>query len=167
MCDFPSWKESGTEIAYLTDEEAKEHFLRAIDAVGHSAIEKVFPKTRRWKNKEMVQGDCVPKEFVKAIHGGKCRWMMTANKYKKLHFNSEGQLHSINDEPAVEYVDGDKEWYKNGQPHREDNPAVEYSNGDKYWYVNGHLHREDGPAIEYVNGDKYWYRNGKFIRDSS
>ena len=25
---------------------------------------------------------------------------------------------------------------------------VEYSNGDKYWYRNGECHREDGPSIE-------------------
>ena len=27
-------------------------------------------------------------------------------------------------------------WYLNGQYHREDGPAVEYANGDKEWYLN-------------------------------
>jgi len=38
---------------------------------------------------------------------------------------------------------------------------MEYANGDKYWYKNGELHREDGPAVELANGKKYWYLNGK------
>ena len=32
---------------------------------------------------------------------------------------------------------GDKRWYRNGRLHREDGPAVEYTNGRKYWYFNG------------------------------
>lgn len=35
------------------------------------------------------------------------------------------------------YPSGIKEWYLNGQRHREDGPAVECSDGDKSWYLNG------------------------------
>ena len=35
-----------------------------------------------------------------------------------------------------------------------------YPNGDKDWYLNGELHREDGPAVECDNGNKFWYLNG-------
>ena len=31
---------------------------------------------------------------------------------------------------------GDKHWYLNGKLHREDGPAVEYANGDKEWWLN-------------------------------
>jgi hypothetical protein len=31
----------------------------------------------------------------------------------------------------------------------------------KEWYINGQLHREDGPAIEYIDGSKSWYINGE------
>ena len=41
-----------------------------------------------------------------------------------------------------------------------------YPSGHKEWYLNGERHREDGPAIEYANGDKYWYLNGKFYTES-
>ena len=35
---------------------------------------------------------------------------------------------------------GNVHWYnKNGQLHREDGPAVEYANGSKWWYLNGNL----------------------------
>ena len=54
---------------------------------------------------------------------------------------------------------GTKEWFLNGELHREDGPAFEGTYGSKYWYINGELHREDGPAIECANGDKYWYLN--------
>ena len=60
---------------------------------------------------------------------------------------------------------GTKEWYLNGQRHREDGPAVEYANGDKYWYLNGKLHREDGPAIEYADGEKEWLLNDKELTE--
>jgi hypothetical protein len=63
----------------------------------------------------------------------------------------------------IEYTviveNGNRFWYLNGKPHREDGPATEYANGDKRWYRNGKLHREGGPAVEYVNGDKRWYLN--------
>ena len=58
------------------------------------------------------------------------------------------------------HVTGTKEWYLNGDLHREDGPAIEGTYGTKHWYINGELHREDGPAIECANGDKYWNLNG-------
>jgi len=45
--------------------------------------------------------------------------------------------------------------------HRENNPAKEYIDGTKVWYKNGKYHREDGPAIEYPIGRKEWYLNDK------
>ena len=60
------------------------------------------------------------------------------------------------DGPAIEWVDGDKDWYKHGKRHREDGPAVE-CDGVKRWFKHGILHREDGVANEYYNGYKeYW-----------
>ena len=63
------------------------------------------------------------------------------------------------------YDDGTKEWYLNGQRHREDGPAVEWTDGTKYWYLNGQLHREDGPAFEDSNGYKSWFLNGQRHRE--
>jgi len=36
-----------------------------------------------------------------------------------------------------------------------------YKNGSKEWYLNGQLHREDGPAVEFCNGTKQWFLNDK------
>jgi hypothetical protein len=69
------------------------------------------------------------------------------------------------DGPAVEYTDGDKEWFINGALHREDGPAFEYANDGNAWYINGKLHREDGPAIEYANGGNAWYINGEELTE--
>ena len=89
------------------------------------------------------------------------------NEYgTKCHYSDrEMKILHREDGPAIEYADGDKEWWINGKLHREDGPAVEYENGDKEWYLNGKRHREDGPAIEYANGSKAWWINGKRHRE--
>ena len=48
-----------------------------------------------------------------------------------------------------------------GEWHRENGPAIEWSNGTKIWYQNGQLHRIGGPAIVCTNGHKEWWQNGR------
>ncbi len=56
---------------------------------------------------------------------------------------------------------GTKYWVNaEGRLHRLDGPAVEWLNGDKQWWKKGNLHRIDGPAIERSDGYKYWWKNG-------
>lgn len=65
--------------------------------------------------------------------------------------------------------DGDKFYYKDKQmtiSHREDGPAVEFTDGYKAWYINGQLHRLDGPAVEYANGDKEWLINDESLTEA-
>ncbi len=39
---------------------------------------------------------------------------------------------------------GTKYWHLNGKLHREDGPAIEWADGDKDWYLNGnHLTEEE------------------------
>ena len=104
-------------------------------------------------------------------------------KYFKNFFSRK--LH-CEDGPAVERLDGTKEWWidgvkvadldKNfdkryynaeGKLHREDGPAIEWGyavnrikSGRKDWYKNGELHREGGPAIEWPNGGGEWFVHG-------
>ena len=48
--------------------------------------------------------------------------------------------------------------------HRLDGPAIEWTNGDKEWWQNGKCHRGDGPAVESANGYKeYWYQGEEFL----
>jgi len=70
------------------------------------------------------------------------------------------------DGPAVECADGSKYWCLNGKRHRTDGPAIECADGSKYWCLNGKRHRTDGPAIEYANGSKSWWLNDKHLTES-
>jgi len=57
----------------------------------------------------------------------------------------------------VMYMGGTIIYTFNGRRHREgDLPAVEWQNGDKEWWIHGKLHRENGPAVESAIGYK-WY----------
>jgi hypothetical protein len=73
-----------------------------------------------------------------------------------------GEFHR-EDGPAVEWIDGSKFWYKDGKEHREDGPAVEWHDGNKEWFLNDKSHRVDGPAIECADGHKEWYLNDKLV----
>lgn len=74
-------------------------------------------------------------------------------------YNNGGDLHR-EDGPAVQFVNGDNEWYLNGLRHREDGPAIECPDGHQEWYRHGKLHREDGPALVYSDGHSEWYVDG-------
>ena len=65
--------------------------------------------------------------------------------------------------------EGTTRWYKDAKCkvlHRENGPAIEYADGDKSWYQNGQLHRTDGPAVEWADGIKEWYINGEELTES-
>lgn len=81
--------------------------------------------------------------------------MKTDNRVE--YFNDEGKLDRV-DGPAVEWVNGREEWYRNGRLHRVDGPAIVWGTlGRKEWYLNGVRHREDGPAVERANGQvEFW-----------
>ena len=81
-------------------------------------------------------------------------------------YNKYGDLHSVNDKPAIINGIKNKWWCKNGKRHRDgDKPAIILLNKSKYWYKNGLLHRDgDKPAIIWLNGSKSWYKNGKYIK---
>lgn len=45
--------------------------------------------------------------------------------------------------------------------------TVKINDGAKEWYLNGELHREDGPAVEYAGwGAKRWYINGENLTEA-
>lgn len=44
---------------------------------------------------------------------------------------------------------------KDGFYHCETGPAT-INSDEKQWFINGELHREDGPAVERSNGEKEW-----------
>ena len=74
--------------------------------------------------------------------------------------DDKGRCHRL-DGPAIEWTNGDKEWWRDGKRHREDGPATEYNDSRKDWWLDGKRHRLDGPAIERFDGYKEWWINGK------
>lgn len=71
------------------------------------------------------------------------------------YYNDNDKLHNLNG-PAIEYSNGDKSWYKNGERHRENGPAIEWSNINEY-YLNNILYSKD----EYYQKVKKTYLNNK------
>ena len=80
MCDFISWKENPNnkdDIAYLTDADVfskhgKEVFAdcRDNDVIGHGAIEKFYPVTKGWINREhrdFWEYDKLPKDLAEKV----------------------------------------------------------------------------------------------------
>jgi len=61
---------------------------------------------------------------------------------------------------------GDKYWYFNNHIHREDGPAIEYTNGDCEFWLYGLRHRLDGPAVDWAD-DKQWFYMDKHIECKS
>jgi hypothetical protein len=103
-------------------------------------------KNKLWKNK------------IRKIHRSKF--------INKLWKNKAGKLHRLNG-PAIEYANGEKEWFQNGLLHRLDGPAIEYANGAKEWCQNGLLHRLDGPAIIRQDGSIDWFKYGKHFENKN
>jgi len=63
---------------------------------------------------------------------------------------------------------GNKFYYKDREMtmhHRLDGPAIEWADGDKEWFVDGKLHRLDGPAYEDVDGNKKWFVDDKELTE--
>jgi hypothetical protein len=85
----------------------------------------------------------------------------------RIEYHIDNKRHRDDDQSAVEWSDGSKEWYQNDKIHRNnDRPAVENVSGSKLWYQNGKRHRDnDKPAIEWLDGSKWW-QNDMFIRSS-
>lgn len=63
----------------------------------------------------------------------------------------DGLLHCENG-PAVIIKPGvNEEWWKNGEPHREDGPAI-IRETFQAWYIHGRKHRDNDPATIYFDG---------------
>lgn len=100
------------------------------------------------------------------------------NGYRTWTLN--GQLHR-EDGPAVEWADGTRQWWIDGQElteeefisrtqgntSKDDQPVMkEYTDGTRMWCLpDGRPHREDGPAVERASGTRMWFLNGQQHRE--
>ncbi len=75
-------------------------------------------------------------------------------------------VHRSNDLPAVIYPSGKKEWWANGNIHRDTGPAIIEANGAQIWVRRNVIHRDDDlPAIIEANGARVWYQYGVIRRN--
>ncbi len=82
-----------------------------------------------------------------------------------------GQIHSVDDEPAM-VTDNNARWFEHNLPHREnDKPAIVYRDGTVGWYQKGHGKRSDDLPTKIsvemnirVNSNKDWWRSHKIAR---
>jgi len=89
------------------------------------------------------------------------RYIVETDQEKTVWMDWNWNIHREEDLPAIEYVNGDRIWYKNGNKHREGNPAVVFKDGHQEWWFEGKLHREDGPAILWPDGRAFYYEYGE------
>ncbi len=109
-----------------------------------------------YRVKTIKYGNGFMKEFL--YDESKIWWDSTNGK--KEWYDSESQLHR-DDGPAIECLNGDREWYVHGQRHRINGPAIERSGKTiLIWYNYGLKHRDGGePAVRTSFGYE-WYQNG-------
>lgn len=90
-------------------------------------------------------------------------------KYTYLDYTYNNGLTYIYNKPATgHYINpaGTHRWFKCGKLHRIDGPAIIYQNGEKQWYQNGNPYREnDLPHAETNSGGKMWHHNDEWYSD--
>lgn len=77
----------------------------------------------------------------------------------------KGKIHRV-DGPAIEWENGNVEWWLNDFLDRENGPAVQFYHDEstiEEWWRNGKLHRENGPAVSDEHG-QLWFRKGRLHR---
>jgi len=85
--------------------------------------------------------------------------MKFKTEYDSIVYCKDEYCKELDDTDAFYYSDI-KRYYNGYLLHRKDGPAVEWKDGSKFWYLEGQRHREDGPAQDFYNGFKNWYLNG-------
>jgi hypothetical protein len=85
----------------------------------------------------------------------------TDGTFWRNHLNAYHRL----DGPAIEYSNGDNEWWMDGKLHREDGPAIDWHH-QKEWIINDQRHRLDGPAvINKIHEVREWWINDYEVTD--
>jgi hypothetical protein len=132
-------------------------------------------KYRTWFDKEIQK---YQKIYDQLINENKQKENNMNNNYFNIfedeclaHINSEDNLHSENDKPALIFLKENRpriKWYKNGLLHRDGDKPAELSRYSEEWYQNGKLYRDNNkPSKEFRFEDldednPNWYKEGFF-----
>lgn len=77
-----------------------------------------------------------------------------------------GQIHSLNDEPALILRKNEKQWCLGGKRHRGNDKPAMITDDYRSWWIRGKRHRENGmPAVERDNEENEWWIHGRLERD--
>ena len=77
----------------------------------------------------------------------------------------EGECHRIGNLPAIIGAGGYVEYLEHNQLHRVGGPAIIHQDGSEEWWERGKPHRVDGPAYTDVEtGEQRWYLYGELHR---
>ena len=80
-------------------------------------------------------------------------YKFNCKKEFKYSVDSNGEYHSFDDQPAIEYFNGNKIWMKNGVIHRCQYLGPSFQSNIKMeYYTNGKLHCDYGPAVIEFSG---------------
>jgi hypothetical protein len=78
MCQVPSWITTPEGVLFTTDKDAKAHKIDWVDATGHSAIRKIWPKCKGVEGEGL--GRHTPKVVVDALLSGKMAKIIAAGE---------------------------------------------------------------------------------------
>jgi hypothetical protein len=78
MCQVPSWITTPTGVLFTTDKDAKAHKIDWVDATGHSAIRRLWPKCKGVGGEGL--GRHTPKEVTDALLSGKMAKIIAAGE---------------------------------------------------------------------------------------
>jgi hypothetical protein len=78
MCQVPSWITTSTGVLFTTDKDAKAHKIDWVDATGHSAIRRLWPKCKGVEGEGL--GRHTPKVVVDALLSGKMAKILGAGE---------------------------------------------------------------------------------------
>lgn len=90
------------------------------------------------------------------IYRSECGQYKIEKFWDVIRFYKNDELHADGDNPAIECIDGTKQYWKNGKRH------IEWGDGSKFWFKNNLKHRDgDLPAVEMSDGTKEYWKNGR------
>lgn len=155
---FKGRRELQKKIDDLSSEGRDTAHLESIKAEARKHKEAKFAKAFGGDNLRSGRPDPLPAD----VPAGYKRDDLVRASYTT---DEDGKTHSINDQPAMLYDNGNQVWMKHGVFHRDgDKPSMMHPNGRLEYRKEGVLHREGGnPAVVTSEGEFRVYQNGEEV----
>ena len=89
------------------------------------------------------------------------KYRVVVDEFGTRYYNTRGQLHR-DEGPAIEWIDGGKEWFQNGQMHRIGGPTVEWGSL-RQWFLFGVEYTEQAYYAKLASLEAQNTRPGKTL----